>query len=87
MVIGEIPSPPWVTIFEAELLEEWNETLGGSGLAIEQASEAFEEFMKTELSPGRSLKDDLEDQQRWAAVRRNCRAEAERIVSGGRSDE
>jgi hypothetical protein len=70
---------------EAELLQEWNETLiparteSGEALVPALATEAaaFDEYMKTEAS-GATLRNQLRDPYQRAAVRRAVRAEIAR---------
>jgi len=66
---------------EADLLEEWNETVCAAGLSREDASARFEVFLRAcGGAGGGSRQDDLRDPQRRSAVRIACRNEARRIV-------
>ncbi len=67
------------TFEEADLLEEWTETLLGSGVSPADAAASFEAFIRVDHGNGRTLQDDLRDVQRRSAVRVACRNEARRL--------
>ena len=63
---------------EADLLEEWSETVCAAGASPEQAAASFEAFIRTDRGDGRTRQGDLQDPQRRSTVRIDCRAEAKR---------
>lgn len=65
---------------EADLLEEWNDTVCAAGASQEEAAAAFEAFLRADHGAGRTLQGDLRDQQRRSTVRVACRAEAKRVA-------
>jgi len=65
---------------EADLLEEWNDTVCVAGASQAEAAAAFEAFLRADLGAGRTLQGDLRDQQRRSTVRVACRAEAKRVA-------
>lgn len=67
------------TFEEADLLEEWTETLFESGVSPVDAAASFEAFIRVDHGNGRTLQDDLRDVQRRSAVRVACRNEARRL--------
>lgn len=69
------------TFEEADLLEDWNETVCGAGLSPPDAAKRFEAFLRADQGQGRTLQDDLRDPQRRSAVRSRCRVEARRIAT------
>ena len=66
---------------EADLLEEWNETVCAAGMTMDQSAARFEVFLRADLGGGKTLQDDLRDPQRRSAVRKACRVEARRVAS------
>ena len=70
------------TLDEAELLEEWNEVVCASGCTVDESTAAFETFLRNDLGGGKTLQHDLRNPQHRSAVRRACRAEAERRAAG-----
>jgi hypothetical protein len=70
------------TYEEADLLEEWNETLSDAQISLDQAAARFEEFLRSPQQTGTDLQTQLKDPQRRSGVRTACRAEARRIVIG-----
>lgn len=65
------------TYEEADLLEEWCETLADVQIAIPDAHGRFEEFIRSETPDGRTYQDQLKEGQRRSGVRTACRAEAQ----------
>lgn len=65
---------------EADLLEEWNETVCAAGATPEEAASLFESFLRADRGGGSTRQDDLRDPQRRSTVRSACRAEAERVA-------
>ena len=65
---------------EADLLEEWGDTVCAAGASPERAAAAFEAFVRADRGGGNSLQGDLRDPQRRSTVRSACRAEAERVA-------
>jgi hypothetical protein len=79
---AEIPTPTFNEAFghtfeEADLLEEWTDTLIDAGQTKEEAAAKFEAFVR-EGSP--SLQAQLRDPQRRSAVRRACRGKASELA-------
>jgi len=70
------------TYEEADLLEEWTDTLSVTGVSRADAAAKFEEFIRADHGNGRTLQKDLQDVQRRSAVRVACRNEARRLSSG-----
>ncbi len=70
------------TYEEADLLEEWSDTLSLTGVSHADAAASFEEFIRADHGNGRTLQEDLRDVQRRSAVRVACRNEARRLSSG-----
>ncbi len=68
---------------EADLLEEWSETLSDAQIPLDDAAARFEAFVRTPQTGGISLQAQFRDPQRRPAVRKACRAEAHRILVGG----
>lgn len=68
------------TYEEADLLEEWIDTLVDAGVQTADATVRFEDFIRASQAAGRTLQHDLRDPQRRSAIRGACRAEARRIV-------
>jgi len=69
---------------EADLLEEWNETVCAAGLPPAQAAASFEAFMRADRGGGKTRQDDLRDPQRRSTVRIDCRVEARRLAEESR---
>jgi hypothetical protein len=69
------------TYEEADLLEEWTETLSDVDIPGADAVARFEDFIREMQATGRTRQEDLRDPQRRSAVRSTCRAEARRIAS------
>jgi hypothetical protein len=69
------------TFDEAELLEEWTDTLVDAGQTKEEAAMEFETFVR-EGNP--SLQDKLRDPQHRSAVRRACRLKASELAKAAR---
>lgn len=67
------------TFEEADLLEEWTDTLSAGGLSPADAAASFEAFIRVDHENGRTLQEDLRDVQRRSAVRVACRNEARRL--------
>jgi len=67
---------------EADLLEEWSDTVCAAGASPEQAAASFEAFVRADHGGGNTLQSDLRDPQRRSTVRCACRAEAERVADG-----
>jgi hypothetical protein len=65
---------------EADLLEEWSDTVCAAGASPEQAAGSFEAFVRADRGGGKTLQGDLRDPQRRSTVRSACRAEAERVA-------
>ena len=65
---------------EADLLEEWSDTVCATGATQEQAAASFEVFVRADRGGGKTLQGDLRDPQRRSTVRSACRAEAERAA-------
>lgn len=63
------------TYDEADLLEEWNETLGASGVPLSVATVRFDAFLQSP-SGGTTLQKLLRDSQTRVTVRNACRKEA-----------
>jgi len=70
---------------EADLLEEWSDTVCAAGASQEQAAASFEAFVRADYGGGKTLQSDLRDPQRRSTVRSACRAEAERMSEELRS--
>lgn len=66
---------------EADLLEEWTETLAGARISRADAAASFEQFLRARTEHGRTRQADLRDPQRRSAVRIACRSEAQRIAT------
>lgn len=67
------------TFEEADLLEEWTETLSARGVSSADAAASFEAFIRVDHGNGLTLQTDLRDVQRRSAVRVACRNEARRL--------
>ena len=67
------------TFEEADLLEEWTDTLSTAGMSVADAAAHFEAFIRANQGSGRTLQEDLRDVQRRSAVRVACRSEARRL--------
>lgn len=67
---------------EADLLEEWSDTVCAAGASPEQAAALFETFIRADRGHGNTLQSDLRDPQRRSTVRSACRAEAEHVAEG-----
>jgi hypothetical protein len=65
---------------EADLLEEWSDTVCAAGSSPEQAAAAFEAFVRADRGDGNTLQSDLRDPQRRSTVRSACRVEAQRVA-------
>lgn len=65
---------------EADLLEEWSDTVCAAGATQEQAAASFEAFVRADCGGGSTLQGNLRDPQRRSTVRGACRAEAERAA-------
>lgn len=68
------------TFEEADLLEEWNDTICPAGATPDQAAASFEAFLRADCGHGRTLQNDLRDPQRRSSVRIACRSEARRVA-------
>jgi hypothetical protein len=66
---------------EADLLEEWSDTVCAAGASQEQAAASFEAFVRAARGGGKTLQDDLRDPQRRSTVRSACRLEAQRMAA------
>lgn len=66
------------TVIEADLLEDWTDTLTESGRSVAEAITLFEEFIRRDTP---SLQAQLLDPERRAAVRSACIREARAIVA------
>ena len=71
---------------EADLLEEWSDTVCAAGASPEQAAASFEAFVRADRGGGNTLQSALRDPQRRSTVRSACRAEAERVAQQFRSE-
>ncbi len=67
---------------EADLLEDWSDTLCAAGVSEVVAVATFEQFMRLDRGDGRTLQGKLKDTQLRSAVRAACRAEARRTAEG-----
>lgn len=65
---------------EAELQEEWNDTLVAAGLAGEAVAQHFEDFMSEAGQTGKPRRDCLRDSQLRPEVRRALRKRASRLA-------
>jgi hypothetical protein len=66
---------------EADLLEEWNDTVYSAGVPLDEAAALFEGFVRADRGDGKTLQDDLRDPQRRSAVRIACRDEARSVAA------
>ena len=66
---------------EADLLEEWSDTVCAAGMSQGQAAASFEAFIRGDRGGGKTLQGDLRDPQRRSSVRTECRAEAARVAA------
>ena len=66
---------------EADLLEEWSDTVCAARMSQAQAAASFEAFIRDDRGGGRTLQGDLRDPQRRSSVRTACRAEATRVAA------
>ena len=66
---------------EADLLEEWNDTVCSAGVPPDEAAALFEGFVRADRGDGKTLQDDLRDPQRRSAVRIACRDEARGVAA------
>ena len=66
---------------EADLLEEWNDTVCAAGASLDEAAARFEAFVRADRDGGRTLQGDLLDPQRRSSVRVACREEAQRVAA------
>ncbi len=66
---------------EADLLEEWSDTVCAVGMSQEQAAATFEVFIRGDRGGGNTPQGDLRDPQRRSSVRTACRAEAARVAA------
>lgn len=64
---------------EADLLEEWSDTVCAAGASQQQAAASFEAFVRAARGGGKTLQGDLRDPQRRSTVRSACRVEAQRM--------
>ena len=69
------------TLEEAELLEDWNDTVCGAGFPEEESTTKFDAFLCSDMGGGRTLQNDLKDPQLRSAVRTACRTEARHLAS------
>jgi len=69
------------TLEEADLLEDWNDTVCSAGLSDEKSTERFEAFLRADRGDGKTLQSDLKDPQLRSAVRTACRAEARLVAA------
>lgn len=67
------------TIEEADILEDWCDTLCEGGWSEEAAAAELEQFLRQDRGSGRNHQDDLKLPQLRASVRSACRAEARRL--------
>lgn len=79
---AEIPTATFDQAFshtfdEAELLEEWTDALSNAGWSKPEAASEFERFIR---SGEPRWQDRLKEPQLRSAVRRACRAEANRLL-------
>ena len=73
------------TLEEAELLEDWNETVCDAGISQAESTGMFDAFLGLDRGDGRTLQADLKDPQLRSAVRTACRTEARRVAGAVRS--
>jgi len=66
---------------EADLLEEWSDTVCAAGMSQERAAASFETFLRGDRGGGNTLQGDLRDAQRRSSVRTACRTEAARVAA------
>ena len=66
---------------EADLLEEWSDTVCAAGVSQERAAASFETFLRGDRGGGNTLQGDLRDAQRRSSVRTACRTEAARVAA------
>ena len=66
---------------EADLLEEWSDTVCAAGMSQGQAAASFEAFIRGDRGGGKRLQGDLRDPQRRSSVRTACRTEATRVAT------
>ena len=66
---------------EADLLEEWSDTVCAAGMSPEQAATSFEAFIRKDCGDGKTLQGHLRDPQRRSSVRVACRDEAKRVAA------
>ena len=69
------------TYEEADLLEDWCETLSEMQIPTSEACARFEQFVRADRPGGRSLQLQLREPQRRPSVRNACREEARRQVT------
>jgi hypothetical protein len=69
------------TYEEADLLEEWSDTVVAAGRSVADASALFDAFIRADRGSGRTYQEDLQDPQRRSSVRTACRAEADRVAA------
>jgi hypothetical protein len=79
----EVPTPQFNQAFshtyeEADLLEDWTDTLSQAGWSQAEAASTFENFIRSG-EPSYQLK--LLDAQQRSTVRRECKREASRLVT------
>jgi hypothetical protein len=68
------------TYEEADLLEDWTDTLCAAGTSLADAAASFEAYIRLDLGDGRTRQEDLRTPQRRSAVRMACREEARRMT-------
>jgi len=65
---------------EADLLEEWSETVCGAGASLDEAAAAFDAFLREDRGGGKTRQSDLRDPQRRSVVRSESRDAAKRMA-------
>lgn len=69
------------TFEEADLLEDWNDTVCAAGLDALDSAKRFEDFLRADIGQGRTLQGDLREPQRRSSVRAACRTGARLIAT------
>ena len=72
---------------EADLCEDWTDTLFEVGINEVEARQSFDAFLTADLGNGRTLQKDLSETQLRSAVRAQCRTAAQDIVRARREGE
>jgi hypothetical protein len=69
------------TYDEADLAEDWTETLCDAEMEVDEAISLFDEFLTQDIGDGQTLQKNLQDIQLRSAVRTSCKLRARTIAA------